>query len=105
MADIPDDVIEAMLDKFSPQFDWRNSKLPSRDECIRSMRAALLAADTAMLAHGWKRVPVEATKEISRAKGLATIFLNMTPYGWEQAYKIMVANAPAMYDAAPEVKS
>ena len=62
-----DEAVEKMLDAFSPQFDWRKSKLPSADECRRSMRAALSAADAAMEAAGWVRVPVEPTEAMMKA--------------------------------------
>lgn len=68
-----DEAVERALDAFSPQFDWRKSKLPSADECRRSMRAALSAADAAMEAAGWVRVPVEPTADMIEAPFVGTI--------------------------------
>ena len=102
MADYPDDVTEAMLDKFwgfpdphDPDWDWRNyvADVGGSDAVERErekMSRALAAADTAMLAHGWKRVPREPTDAMKLHGTHPTTPLST----WR-----------AMYDAAPEVKS
>lgn len=80
---------------------------PGRLSPRERLRAAIAAADTAMLAHGWKRVPRKATPQMLKdaidVQGMP--WTSCIPPGAQPDEYIAERIHEALYDAAPEVKS
>lgn len=98
MSRYTDEAVEAALDSYERANDWRLS--PNPDGYREDMRLALTAADAAMEAVGWVRVPVEPTADMVEAPFVGTIeqqdFVMQT-----KKRKTMAANYRAMIAARP----